>query len=288
MQFARLPAIAPLYLNALRNRNVDRSGVGRELLRATVAAFVPEPARLRRFRSVVEQPDDHQLPPTYPQVLAAPLHLAMFTSPAFAFNPVGLVHLANRIELRRSIAQSERIALTAGITSFTDTPRGCEIVLRTTVTDPDGDPIWHADSTVLARSDTPAGRPRRRALPRPAAATDHVASWRADARIGRSYARVSGDYNPIHLSRASARLFGFDRPIAHGMWSLARVLAALHPWPALPLEIEVAFQRPMLFPAHASLFAEPDRGGQFVLRDNKSAKAFLQGFVRTGSATVET
>ena len=45
--------------------------------------------------------------------------------------------------------------------------------------------------------------------------------------IGRRYAGVSGDPNPIHMYAVTARLFGFKSAIAHGMWSYARVLAAL-------------------------------------------------------------
>ena len=45
--------------------------------------------------------------------------------------------------------------------------------------------------------------------------------------IGRRYGAVSGDRNPIHLYPLTARLFGFRRAIAHGMWTKARCLAAL-------------------------------------------------------------
>ena len=45
--------------------------------------------------------------------------------------------------------------------------------------------------------------------------------------LGRRYAAISGDYNPIHLGALSAKLFGFKQAIAHGMWSKARCLAAL-------------------------------------------------------------
>ena len=54
-----------------------------------------------------------------------------------------------------------------------------------------------------------------------------VTRWKAPADIGRQYAKVSGDYNPIHLSAVSAKLFGFPTAIAHGLWNKARTLAAL-------------------------------------------------------------
>src|SRR6266487_1403229 len=46
--------------------------------------------------------------------------------------------------------------------------------------------------------------------------------WELPADLGRRYAAVSGDRNPIHLYRLTAWLFGFRRPIAHGMWAAAR------------------------------------------------------------------
>lgn len=272
-----MPAVWPLYWRALFMRRAVEPCASRPQLAAAAGASVPDARRLARFRAVVEQPDDGLLPPTYPQVLGAPLHLAMFTSPEFPFNPGGLVHTANRIEVRRALAATESIAIEADVASYTTTPRGCEIDLQTSVYDEAGALAWRAHSTVLARIEASGGRPRRGSTPRVGAATEHVASWRAGAATGRRYARVSGDYNPIHLAASAARWFGFERAIAHGMWSLARVLAALHPLPEPPLEIDVAFRRPMLLPAQASLFAEPGRGGQFVLRDNKSSKAYLQG-----------
>jgi acyl dehydratase len=49
--------------------------------------------------------------------------------------------------------------------------------------------------------------------------------WDLPSGLGRRYARASGDRNPIHLHPLTARLFGFPRHIAHGMWTFARALA---------------------------------------------------------------
>lgn len=35
---------------------------------------------------------------------------------------------------------------------------------------------------------------------------------------GRQYGALNGDYNPIHLWRCSARIFGFKQPIAHALY----------------------------------------------------------------------
>lgn len=48
-----------------------------------------------------------------------------------------------------------------------------------------------------------------------------------DGDIGRRYAAVSGDYNPHHLYGWTARLIGYPRQIAHGMWTLSRCLSSV-------------------------------------------------------------
>ena len=58
--------------------------------------------------------------------------------------------------------------------------------------------------------------------------------------LGRRYGSVSGDLNPIHLSDPTAKLFGFPRAIAHGMWTKARCLAALHDRIPDALAVDVA------------------------------------------------
>jgi acyl dehydratase len=66
---------------------------------------------------------------------------------------------------------------------------------------------------------------------------------------------VSGDHNPIHTSRIGARMFGFARPIAHGMWTKARCLAALEGRLPGAYTVAVSFKLPILLPARVSFSA---------------------------------
>jgi acyl dehydratase len=54
-----------------------------------------------------------------------------------------------------------------------------------------------------------------------------VDKLRLPAGLSRQYARVSGDYNPIHLSSLSAKVFGFRSVVAHGMSVLGVALPTL-------------------------------------------------------------
>ena len=126
--------------------------------------------------------------------------------------------------------------------------------------------IWTERSRMLCRGMKLEGEPAPDEAP-PALPLSELTRWYADSDIGRRYAKVCGDYNPIHLSAATARLFGFPQAIAHGMWSKAMALAALRGH--LPLsgyEVDVAFHKPVRLPSevvlHSSAVA-PD--GQFRL-----------------------
>ena len=77
-----------------------------------------------------------------------------------------------------------------------------------------------------------------------------MARWRLPDDLGRSYAGVSGDVNPIHLHALSAKAMGFPRQIAHGMWTCARTLAALGRTSLGPSSSSVWFTRPVFLPQH--------------------------------------
>lgn len=131
--------------------------------------------------------------------------------------------------------------------------------------------VWEECCTFLARAERSA-RSTREAVPRskPApAAVGTASTFAAIGSIGRDYARVSGDYNPIHLSALTARPFGFKRAIAHGMWTLARVAAELEPaWPKGASRMAIEFKQPVLLPAQVRLVYRSEGGAlEIELRD---------------------
>jgi acyl dehydratase len=90
--------------------------------------------------------------------------------------------------------------------------------------------------------------------------------WKLPGDLGRRYASVSGDSNPILLYPLTAKAFGFDRPIAHGMWTKARCLAALR----LPdaFTVSVRFKKPIFLPGTVRFGADDDR---FAVQSRKGA-----------------
>ena len=76
----------------------------------------------------------------------------------------------------------------------------------------------------------------------------------ASVNIIRQYARISGDRNPIHISRFTAKLFGYPQMIAHGSWMMARILSSTEKELAEACYYEVNFGKPFLVPGKATLF----------------------------------
>ena len=69
---------------------------------------------------------------------------------------------------------------------------------------------------------------------------------------GWRYARVSGDFNPIHLTARTAKMFGFKQAVAHGMWSMGRCLAAAAPHlPNGKIQVDTQFKLPVYMPSQA-------------------------------------
>lgn len=202
------------------------------------------------------------LPLTYPHLLAFPLHLAIMTDRDFPFPAVGTVHLENSITAHRSIAASERLQVTARPQHLRAHARGRVFDLVTEVHSA-GELVWEETSTFLRR-----GRPAAEAEAAEAGSTfeegrtfEEVSAsgteWRLPGDLGRRYAAVSGDHNPIHLYRLTAKAFGFPRQIAHGMWSKARCLAALEGRLPDAVTVDVAFKKPVLLPGGVGFGARP-------------------------------
>lgn len=249
-------------------------------IEARCAGVMPDRATLKAYREVCGFAAGEHLPITIPHILAHPLHMEIVTHPAFPLALLGLVHVRNSIVQYRPLRANELLDWQCVIEGHTDTERGQEFELRTYARAGD-ELVWEECSTMLARRRSGGGGKRDKAAPDPGPAGAQLTSFAAPADIGRRYARVSGDFNPIHLTALTARAFGFPKAIAHGMWSLARVAAELEAqWPEGKLRFEAAFKLPILLPAWVMLMSAPRDGGvDFQLRDDAGQKPHVVGRV---------
>jgi acyl dehydratase len=213
-------------------------------------------------------------PLPYLHLLAFPLHLALMTDPKFPFPAIGTVHLENAITQHRPVAVGERVTLSGSSANLRTHPKGTVFDIAVEVTT-NGEKVWESTSTYLrvGRGDPAGGSGRTFA-----AVPSGGIPWRLPGDLGRRYAAVSGDHNPIHLYPLTAKAFGFPRQIAHGMWSKARCLAALENRLPDAVTVEVGFKKPVFLPGTVA-FGKRQVGTdyEFSLVDPASGAPHLLG-----------
>jgi len=256
--------------------------------------------RLASYDRVVGEPASDVVPAGFLHVVAFPVATALMVRDDFPLPLVGMVHLANAVQVARPVVVGDVLEVRAWAQDLRPHRRGSQVDLVTEVrTDPADDaPAWRGVSTYLAKgvslpgstelSDSRGGIPPRapdnsrddgagRPLP--------TGRWTLDAGTGRRYAAVSGDRNPIHLSALSAKAFGFPRAIAHGMDMASRALAGLARERGDAYDWAVTFAKPVLLPGTVDVSVRPgDAGWAYEGWDARRGTPYFTGRVTPRNA----
>ena len=273
-----MPALGPLFARELVPR-LD-SGPARIPARtAMVVGIEPDPQRLADYDRVCGFALRNNVPPTWLHVLTFPLHLHLLGGPDSTIRLAGAVHVANSMRLHRPVKGAEVLDAAVHVENLRPHRRGAQLDVISELRVAD-ELVWDGVSTYLvpgAKVDGTVDASERE----PFEAIRPIATWRLPADLGRDYRRVSGDPNPIHTSRLAARAFGFARPIVHGMWTHARLLAALEPRLPETYEVKVSFARPLLLPATVGAWWHQDADGwSAAVTSPDGAKPYLLATVR--------
>ena len=193
---------------------------------------------------------------------------------------MGMVHLANRAKLVKRINVGDVLSYEVRTGEMQSHDKGQVIVLHAKGLR-DGELVWESTWYLLRLGvRNPKGAPYVSQLI-DETPLSHQADFYAASGIGRRYGGVSGDINPIHMFSLTAKMLGFRKALAHGMWTKARALATLMPREALDsAEAMVEFKTPLFLPARASLWSAREEGGAlFEVRNAKGEKPHLRGRV---------
>ena len=272
---SKLPSL-PLLLGKAAFKSGNYS-VGDHLpnLSITVESFTLSHNNLKRYRDICGF-ESQRIPATYLFVVAFPLFIRLMLAKNFPLRPMGLVHLRNQISVKHSFEESSPLSISATVGASVLTAKGLEWNIDTQVRS-EGQIVWTSQSTFLNRCRTGINRQALEAI-KPEGESQ---PWSLPADTGRRYARVSGDYNPIHLADKTAKLFGFKQAIAHGMWSKARCLAALDDdLPDAGYQVNVSFHKPVFLPSSVSFYSRKQGSEQnFYLFNSAGDEMHLQGSI---------
>lgn len=232
---------------------------------------------IKEFHRVVNWPDQitEQIHPCYFHVYAFPQHLKLMLDNDFPFSVLGIVHLQNRIEQFGKIDTNKVLEVSSRFGEMKPHAKGLSFSIKSSVKNIDAE-VWRSESWFLIRQ--PSIDKNKTKL-----ASEHTnpndlytgsSPWHFSPKTSRSYAKISGDYNPIHIHRLTAKLFGFKSAIAHGMWSKSWCLSTMAEFVQPEMVVDVKFAQPLMLPNRVTfhqdkcenhqIFALSTKDGQFV------------------------
>jgi acyl dehydratase len=267
---AALPSVPVVnQLPGIRKTKGDLTGLERGRAGVTI-----EREHVDRYAEVCGFPVKDTVPLPYPHLLAFELQMGIMTDPGFPAPAIGTVHLENSITQHRPLGVGETVDVAASVGPARAHPKGTVFDFLTVVT-AGGETVWEETSSYLRRGHGDDSASSGRSFPH---AEPHGIVWRLPADLGRTYAAVSGDRNPIHLYALTAKALGFPRQIAHGMWTMARCVAALENRIPDAATVDVAFKRPVLLPGSVQFGSTPLADGfAFSLTSPKDGSPHLVG-----------
>jgi len=267
---AALPSIPVVnQLPGIRKTGGEFSGLSR-----TGTATTIERGHVDAFARVCGFPTKDTVPLPYPHLLAFPMQMSIMSDPGFPAPAIGTVHLENSITAHRPLAIGETVHVTVNVHTGRPHPKGT-LYDFTTLVRTDDETVWQETSTYLRRGKGDPSASSGSVFPD---AEPNGTVWKLPADLGRKYAAVSGDHNPIHLYPLTAKALGFPRQIAHGMWTMARCVAALENRLPDAVRVDVAFKKPVLLPGSVAFGSAPVDGGfAFSLTSPKTSAPHLAG-----------
>jgi len=246
--------------------------------------YLPDKELIANYRTVCGFSEDRPdiIPISYLQTLFIGLLGRLITSSFFPINPLGLIQIFQSFEQKRFVATDETLDLACTLDSIKKTEKGIETDFTLEVIS-EGKLVWQGTSTFFTRSQV---KKKKRSKKKDDIFLEEKETILVPSGTGRRYASVSGDYNPHHLYTVPAKLFGFKRAIAHGMWSLARVIASLDREFCIrdSAAIEASFKLPIFMPATTTLGYECQDNKEsqqtiviFELRDKQKGLPHIKG-----------
>lgn len=218
--------------------------------------------------------DGHPLwPLLYPQVTGFRLLMTLLTDRRYPFPIWGALQVRNRITLHQPIARGDILELEARVAGMRALDKGTEIDLDCSVRRA-GKLVWESVNAFYyrghhgaqAEAGAPAAAPMLEGAP--------LTEWSAPAGARTRFARLTGDYNGIHLASRYARLFGFRGAFHHPQRMLGQALAHLpREGRPLPLRLETWLKGPVYYGAKVALRVSADHSefALFVEGDERPA-----------------
>jgi len=189
------------------------------------------------------------------------------------------------MQVNTPLPRGERLEVRAQLVNIDDDGKRALLTIRA-VTSTASAPnalVTEVHAHVPLKRDKPEPGAPKKEKPRVPEGAREIAFGRISADAGLSFAKLTGDFNPIHWIRPYAKAAGFRSVILHGFATFARTVEALnrgvfggdvHKLRVL----EGRFTRPLVLPHDVGVYLE---GNEVFVGDAPLGPAYLMGHFET-------
>jgi acyl dehydratase len=210
------------------------------------------------------------------------LPLMLRVASGLPYPPTKVINAGCALRVLGPLTRGVTLHCKAQLVELDENERRAKMTIRVTTSEAGGPAAVEADLRVLvplARGPSHASRPSKPKALVPVAARE-LSHGRLSRNAGADFAKLTGDFNPIHWVGPYARRVGFGGVIFHGFGMFARVFEALVRG-VLSAEVsrltslDVTFTKPLVLPATVGVYLIPP--DQVVLGEAAGGSAYLVG-----------
>lgn len=194
------------------------------------------------------------VPPCYPVMSIFNFQPYLVSMPSFPVSPLGVVHIRTVLTQHKELKAGTRLSYQIYMKGHRSTEKGMEVDFVIKASLETGEVVWNCIETMLSRRRGGAGSKKKPTTSEESKDFDGSVTFAVPENTGRRYAAVVGDYNPHHMHKIPAMIFGFPKPIAHGQWTLEHSVAQLQAAgidARPPFKLDCHFKLPVLMPGKA-------------------------------------
>jgi hypothetical protein len=215
------------------------------------------------------------------------LPLAARALAGLAYPVARIINAGCRIESRAPLAADEPLDVRARIEAVDDDGKRVIVTQRVitgTAASPDAVVADLRAFIPLAPRNGGSDGKRNGQEPLVPAGAREIAFMRIGKGAGLDFAKLTGDFNPVHWLAPYARAAGFRGCILHGFSTLARAIEALHRSrfsgdPSRLAIVDARFTKPLLLPASVGVYVASD--GRLWVGDAPQGRIYLEGQFQT-------
>jgi acyl dehydratase len=161
------------------------------------------------------------VPPVFPVVPAFSSFMEVGMDPELQADLLRLVHGAEEHVLYKPIRAGDTLNISTVLESVEQKETGETFTVKATETNQDGEVVAEVRGTMFIRGSGARGKSSAGSEPELEREIVYEETTKVDDDQTYRYAEASGDNNPIHLDRNTARMAGLPGIILHGMCTMA-------------------------------------------------------------------